>query len=350
MPKKVIGKNTNNPISKRKRVENLVEDESDSSESGSQTEQLINLVNSINNTVITLAADQSKNHAELKANVFHISEKIDSVIKRVEAVEQTVKVNQSKIANHDKEFEKLKIELRKLNLIVVGLADEANESDQKLRLKLQTLISEKLTQSEVIIDNAYRLGKPRQGYVRPIMLKFRYESHRNLVWDNRNNLRTPKTNIFINEDLPPATQNKRRILRDECSKLFKLGHTTRLLGDKLFIDSVCYELDDDNTLIQSRIPSYNRKTKTGPGRNQTQNEGPMETSGSSPSNYVNVGSFGSSGSSGIHVYGNSETQSQSPLSGSSSGAFFADASQNSSQPSSQVPLNEDSGPDSVPFN
>ena len=73
MPKKVTGKSISNPTAKRRRGENHVEeDESDSCESVSNTDQLISLVNSINKTVLSLAADQSKNHAELKANVFHI--------------------------------------------------------------------------------------------------------------------------------------------------------------------------------------------------------------------------------------------------------------------------------------
>ena len=141
------------------------------------------------------------------------------------------------------------MELRKLNLMVVGLADDVSENDQSLRIKLQNLITEKFTQSEVIIDKAYRFGKFEHGFTRPIKIQYRYESHRDLIWNNRNNLRTMKTSIFINEDLPPLTQNRRRILRNECNKFFKLGHSTRLLGNKLFIDSVCYELDPSDVLI-----------------------------------------------------------------------------------------------------
>ena len=328
MPKKVNTKNNSNPTPKRRRADNHVEDEeSDSSECVSQTEQLISLVNSINSSVIALAADQSKNHAELKANVFNISEKIDSVIKRVDVVEQNVKANQNKLSSHDKELEKLNIELRKLNLIVVGLADDVAESDQSLRVKLQTLITEKLTQSEVIIDKAYRFGKFENGVTRPIKIQFRYESHRDLIWNNRNKLRTMKTNIFINEDLPPVTQNRRRILRNECSKFFKLGHSTRLLGDKLFIDSVCYELDANDVLIQSRTPNYNRKFRA--ERGQSRNDEYMDTSGSRTSNFVNVGSSGSSGSLGFNVYGNSipnpswsgSSRGARPDNGSSPGAL-----------------------------
>lgn len=251
-----------------------------------------------------------------------------------------MKDNLSKIGNHDNELEKINIELRKLNLIVVGLADDVAENEQSLRTKLQSLITEKLTQSEVIIDNAYRIGKHKHGFTRPIKLQFRHKSHRDLIWNNRNNLRTMKTSIFVNEDLPPATQNKRRILRTECSKFFKLGHSTRLLGDKLFIDSVCYELDTNNELIQSRIPSYNRRFRT--ERGQSRSEEYMDTHGSRSPNFVNAGSSGSSGSLGSIVYGNSLPNQT--WTGSSSAARPMVTIQELSQTASQTPGNENTAP------
>ena len=118
----------------------------------------------------------------------------------------------------------------------------------------------------VPVDSAYRVGQFRlDNKPRNVKIKFVCESHRNKVFAKRHITRDKRINIFINEDLPPTTQKRRALLRTECNKAYKLGKKTRLLGDRLIIDGLAYEINDEEKLVlsayqQDRSPRFNPNT------------------------------------------------------------------------------------------
>ena len=147
------------------------------------------------------------------------------------------------------ELEKIQIESRKLYLIIVGLIDIENETETNLIERVLTLFREDLEVSEVFVDNAYRVGKSINGS-RNIIVRFFGLSDRNKVFYARKKLRDKDIPVFINEDLPPQTFKRRKLLRSECKKASDLGKKTRLLGDKLWIDNIAYVVNSDEKLIQ----------------------------------------------------------------------------------------------------
>jgi DNA-binding protein H-NS len=172
---------------------------------------------------------------------------------RITALEASSKGLQETTSSHNRELELLQIQTRKLNLIVVGLYEDTKETEASLMQEIQSFIGATLGLEEVPIDNAYRLG-PRRTDSRPrnIKVKFICESHRNKVWMQRGLLREKKLQIYINEDVPPVTQNRRALLREECSKAYRCGKRAKLHGDRLVIDDITYEINVDGVLVQCR--------------------------------------------------------------------------------------------------
>jgi len=148
------------------------------------------------------------------------------------------------------ELEQIRIEIRRANLIFINIKEETNED---LFTIIRNIITGNLgLNSEVIpIDLIFRLGRPKQNYNRPIKVKFSCEYHKQKVFNKRHMLRNLNPPIYINEDLPPLTQEKRKLLRVENKKRLDLGQNSKVVGDKIIINNITYEYDEQNQLVQS---------------------------------------------------------------------------------------------------
>ena len=192
---------------------------------------------------------------------------VQEVNKRVDSVELAVKQTNGVLTHHEKELEKIRVELRRLNLIFVGVREEIGED---IAAVVKNLIDTELElDSDIIpIDTVFRFGVPRSNAPRNIKVKFACETARSKVWNVRDKLITKKTGIFVNEDLPPITLERRRLLRLEARKAKDLGHSTKLMGDRIMIDRLTYELDDSGTLVQfSRQHNHNHISNHATRRN-----------------------------------------------------------------------------------
>ena len=202
--------------------------------------------------------------SEMKANFQEAKQQFESMSGSVKALDERLSIVESKIATnsnqpslkYNHELELLQIESRKLNLIFVGLQDNSDETEESLINKIVNFCSNEVEVRNVQIDLAHRLAYNQFG-PRNIKVRFLSLRQRNQVFNSRNILRTKKIPVFINEDLPPVTANRRKLLRKECSKAKDLGHKTRLLGDRLWIDDLPYEIDDKNDLIRVK-PNHNK--------------------------------------------------------------------------------------------
>jgi hypothetical protein len=214
------------------------------------------ILNNISTTYLPLLND-------IKSSVESVKGEVNVLTSRIVTLESTTSQTQSKSSDHSKELEQIQIVIRKLNLIVVGLFEDVNETEASLLQKMQSFVETDLELEGVPVDHAFRLGPLRtDGRSRNVKIKFVCESHRTKVWNNRMILRSKKIGIYVNEDLPPVTQNRRALLREECNKAFQLGKRTKLHGDRLSIDDVWYEMTEDGVLIQAaeRLP---RRPRTG---------------------------------------------------------------------------------------
>jgi hypothetical protein len=201
---------------------------------------------------------------------------------RVTSVESRTTDNSTELSKHSHELEKIQIELRKLNLIVVGLDEEPNEDRLMLLEKVSNFVETVLECPGVSIDSVFRLGQVREGISgRNIKIKFAFEVHRNRVWNNRGKPREKKLFVFINEDLPPVTQDRRKTLREEAAKAVSLGKSARVVGDKLIMNDVTYKLDTTGSLVQAQFQFKQRN-----GARNNLNRPPATTTAGPSTSYV----------------------------------------------------------------
>jgi hypothetical protein len=140
---------------------------------------------------------------EIKTLVSSQGERLTHVEDRVGHAETSVK----KLIN---ENEDLRREINKMNLIIDGIPDPAEEDEDALYTRVKVFISD-LVGEEISFDTAFRLGHHKLNHRRPIKVRFLSMIQRNLVYTNRGKTAPP---FYINEDLPYSILRDHGILRD----------------------------------------------------------------------------------------------------------------------------------------
>jgi CII-binding regulator of phage lambda lysogenization HflD len=100
---------------------------------------------------------------------------------------------------------------RRNNIRISGISESleknTNESAETTTNKILHILNEKFPKinlQESDIDIAHRLGKPKDGHSRPIIVKFVSRLKRNTIMSNRREFKG--TDIFLNEDLTQINQ------------------------------------------------------------------------------------------------------------------------------------------------
>lgn len=106
-------------------------------------------------------------------------------------------------------------ELKRINLIITGLSDPNNESNDSLKQKVEELCSQ-VSNNQIKVDNVTRIGNHNESKPRHIIVRFYSMSERDLVWANRKATVPP---IFINEDLPFTLRRDFAILRKKAKEI-----------------------------------------------------------------------------------------------------------------------------------
>jgi len=101
----------------------------------------------------------------------------------------------------------LRQELNKLNLILFGLPEPADESIEDLLLAFTEAIKA-LSVDTIPVDTVFRIGKPN-GTPRPIKIRFITLKDRDCVYKRRSSL---PDGIIIKEDIPFETRRAHAIL------------------------------------------------------------------------------------------------------------------------------------------
>lgn len=136
---------------------------------------------------------------------------------------------------------------RKENIIIHGIKESSGTEDCKQLVK--NLINNKLQISgEINIQRCHRLGKKQQEMDRhrPIIARFAFFSDRETVWKKKQMLKG--SNLFIEEDLPVAIQQRRRRLLPVMKAARRDGKRASVHGDRLMIEGKPYTVESINSL------------------------------------------------------------------------------------------------------
>lgn len=202
--------------------------------------------------------DEIKDEIKLvKATVDLIQDSIKNVESKVQFLESKVEVNSENLKAQRNEIEILQQQVKKLNVVIVGMTDFLNETEEELRNKLQDLFSNSLeiNNRKIHVDVCYRMGRFSAIKQRNILVKFNTESDRKEVMEKRNLLKEKKLRIYINEDLTKSVLLKRKLLREECTKLRLQGKNASVKGNFLVIENKKYIMEEG--IVKQLNANYN---------------------------------------------------------------------------------------------
>ena len=135
------------------------------------------------------------------------------------------------------------------NLMFFGLEEEArgSDDDENCFEKINTFLKENLAFAEgevgkIELDRAHRMGRKRDGAVRPIVVKFHRYGGREKVrirgYNMKDELKTK--NLSVRAQWPKEIMDKRKPLYTVFKREKDLGREVKFVIEKLFIDGVEY--------------------------------------------------------------------------------------------------------------
>ncbi|XP_047033067.1 uncharacterized protein LOC124639668 [Helicoverpa zea] len=164
----------------------------------------------------------------------NLSANIDGKLKPL--IEENMKLRKEVTVLTTK-LQKMEREIRNNNIILYGVKETENNSNELLGLIIQTLNAacektdlEKWDKWE--INNFYRLGKPIENKTRPILITV------TLAWRKAEMLKNKKylpENVYINEDFPKEILKKRQELKKQQQEEINKGKLAYIRYDKLII-------------------------------------------------------------------------------------------------------------------
>lgn len=181
----------------------------------------------------------------------HLSQSVKSLDERVQQIENTGGNVQQEIESLHHLLEMQEIEVRKSRLVFVGFDENDDNKEPSIMKRIIDFCKDQL-KIEIQLDSAFRFGRPDHNGLRKIKARFVSLSQRDAVFVARDILRKNRIPVFINEDLPFVTTQRRRMLRAECSKAIAMGKEARLRGDQLWINNSAYCIDKTDRLVPWR--------------------------------------------------------------------------------------------------
>lgn len=128
---------------------------------------------------------------------------------------------------------------RRNNLIIRGIKEDVNETEEALRKKVNVDVFHTILNLKVdSVERIHRLGKRQGGKDRPIIL--RLSDFRDKTKILRNCFKLRGKEISINEDFSKRILEIRRRLWDSSSEERKRGIKVKLMFDKMKINDVVY--------------------------------------------------------------------------------------------------------------
>lgn len=183
---------------------------------------------------------------KLETNVREIARKVDNfetLNNSAEKIQQTLMLQQEKLTE-------LEDRSRMSNLVVFGIDERANETEDVLRQKvIKEVFEDRLDVKCLSVARIHRLGK-RRGK-RPVILFFQNYTEKQEVLRNCKKLKG--TQISVQNDFSAETLRKRKLLWQSAKAEKEQGKKVALVNNKLRVDSQLYAWDDvSNTRVAVR--------------------------------------------------------------------------------------------------
>lgn len=174
-----------------------------------------------------------------------IEQEVTSNSSTIRTLKRKVEDQERKIQALENENDRLYRSVNFQNLVITGLPETANETDEQLRYELSQLFSA-ITECHINFDTAHRFQTKsnRNTFSRPIRVRFISFSDRNKVYESKEYL---PENIFINEDLPFRVRQDNHAIRKKRAELFSenIPHTVDWKNKTIITETgIKYEINN----------------------------------------------------------------------------------------------------------
>ena len=195
--------------------------------------------------------DQPTN-ADLMAKLTQIEAKLEDRINRLEKVtNDRYNWMMRQVESLEQKLIYMECQNRRNNIIIDGIPEEVGESWERTEEKALEFVRSKLGVEKVMpVERAHRIGRPRLGHHRKIIMKMCFYKDREMILKNRGLLKG--THQFVNEDFAPEISGRRqalwrtfRHLRDEAGTTLKLNY------DRINVNGVFYSVSQDGKMAIS---------------------------------------------------------------------------------------------------
>lgn len=149
--------------------------------------------------------------------------------------------------------------MRRKNLIFKGLPEEQKESSDASESKITSFCKEHLGLDITDIERAHRVGAPKEGYDRPLIVKFLNYKTKCQVLGNAFKLKQLKDRkIWIEEDFSPRIQFVRKQLRDFARANRQPNEKMKISFHKLLLKNKRYRYDQATAQVVECIQQERR--------------------------------------------------------------------------------------------
>ena len=200
--------------------------------------RLSNSSDGVNTTVKGLEKSLEFSYKEIK----DLKKENIALKTRLEAVELEEKRSQFQAKIVDDKLDRLETTTKKRNLIFEGV-HEIDGKREEVDKTIGALFEQLGVQEGVNFDACFRMGPYNKSRTRPILVSFERQGDRDLLYARRMDLRRTRDfrQVWINEDLGPASKRKRGIIRMIAKEALHQGIDCKTGKFSLRIDDVKYD-------------------------------------------------------------------------------------------------------------
>jgi len=188
-----------------------------------------------------------------------------SLCQRFNTQDKYVQELETRVSKLEDENDRLSVEIRRKNILFMGVADSKDETDDDCKAKVENIITNKLELEDIEIDIAYRVGRFQEQKERPIKIHLVLQGDRNLIFAAKAKLRKNDDQdkaIFIVEDLPNNVRIANKLLRNKLKECADKNIKAKInyKAKEINVDGTVFTVKE-NKLVQKRktIKPTNKK-------------------------------------------------------------------------------------------
>lgn len=181
---------------------------------------------------------------KIDENINLVNAKLDKVVQEMKQVKEENRKLKSVVAEQEKRIDNLEREVRRKNVVIKGVMDEEEESENKTKEKITTILQKMGVNVDMNMDieEIRRIGSYVKDRKRPILVKLTKERAKILILQNARNL--SGTDIWIDEDFSKTVQEERKALIPHLKEERKKGNRAYLRFNKLIVNGEAYTVKD----------------------------------------------------------------------------------------------------------